>query len=44
MTIVALNFKQLANALESHGFRLVTDLPRPLRIEIRRGAIIARML
>ncbi|KAF1032991.1 MAG: hypothetical protein GAK37_00311 [Pseudomonas sp.] len=43
MTIICRTAKQLAEALQSQGFFLVTDLPRPLRIEICRGMLIARM-
>ena len=43
MTIICRTAKQLTEALHQRGFFLVTDLPRPLRIEIRRGMLIARM-
>jgi len=42
MTIICRTARQLTQALQSQGFFLVTDLPRPLRIEVRRGMIIAR--
>ncbi|WP_256262775.1 hypothetical protein [Pseudomonas gingeri] len=42
MTIICRTAKQLTKALENRGFFLVADLPRPLRIEIRRGMLIAR--
>ncbi|AZD50535.1 hypothetical protein C4K20_5144 [Pseudomonas chlororaphis subsp. aurantiaca] len=44
VAIIARTAKQLAEALQSQGFFLVADLPRPLRIEIRRGMLIARVL
>jgi hypothetical protein len=43
MTIVCRTAKELKEALHKRGFFLVTDLPRPLRVEIRRGMLIARM-
>ncbi|SEC26332.1 hypothetical protein SAMN05216178_4020 [Pseudomonas saponiphila] len=43
MTITVKNCQELARALQMRGFLLVADLPRPLRIDIRRGVIIARM-
>lgn len=43
MTITARTCKELTEALARRGFFLVADLPRPLRIEIRRGMLIARM-
>ncbi|WP_256349694.1 hypothetical protein [Pseudomonas gingeri] len=42
MIIIAKTAKELAKALQAQGFFLVTDLPRPLRIEIRRGMLVAR--
>lgn len=42
MTIICRTAKQLTQALHKQGFFLVTDLPRPLRIEVRRGMLIAR--
>lgn len=42
MTIICRTAKQLTKALQSQGFFLVADLPRPLRIEIRRGMLVAR--
>ena len=43
MTIICKTVKELRDALQSQGFFLVADLPRPLRIEIRRGMLVARM-
>lgn len=43
MTIICRTSKQLTEALQARGFFLVSDLPRPLRIEVRRGMIIARV-
>ena len=42
MTIIATNRKSLIQALHRQGFSLVSDLPRPVRIEVRRGMLIAR--
>ena len=42
MTIICRTVNELRDALQSQGFFLVTDLPRPLRIEIRRGMLVAR--
>ncbi|MDO9344863.1 MAG: hypothetical protein Q7T99_15395 [Pseudomonas sp.] len=42
MTIICRTVNELRDALHKQGFFLVTDLPRPLRIEIRRGMLIAR--
>lgn len=43
MTIIATNRKSLIQALHRQGFSLVADLPRPIRIEVRRGMLIARL-
>lgn len=43
MTIIATNRKSLIQALHLQGFSLVADLPRPVRIEVRRGMLIARL-
>ena len=43
MTIICRTSAQLVEVLRRQGFFLVTDLPRPLRVEIRRGMLIARM-
>lgn len=43
MTIICRTAKQLTRALQAQGFFLVSDLPRPLRIEVRRGMLIARV-
>lgn len=43
MTIICRTAKELKEALALQGFFLVSDLPRPLRVEIRRGMLIARM-
>lgn len=43
MTIICRTAKKLTKALQSQGFFLVSDLPRPLRIEVRRGMLIARV-
>lgn len=43
MTIICRTSKQLTEALRRQGFFLVNELPRPLRIEVRRGMLIARM-
>lgn len=43
MTIICKTVQELKEALHKQGFFLVADLPRPLRIEIRRGMLIARM-
>ena len=43
MTIIATNRKTLIQALYRLGFSLVADLPRPIRIEVRRGMLIARL-
>ena len=43
MTIIATNRKSLIQALHRQGFYLVSDLPRPVRIEVRRGMLIARL-
>ncbi len=42
MTIICKTVKELRDALQMQGFFLVADLPRPLRIEIRRGMLVAR--
>jgi len=42
MTIICRTVSELRDALHKQGFFLVTDLPRPLRIEVRRGMLIAR--
>lgn len=44
MTIICRTVNELRDALQSQGFFLVSDLPRPLRIEVRRGMLIARMV
>lgn len=43
MTIICRTAKQLTEALRNQGFFLVADLPRPLRIEVRRGMLIAKV-
>lgn len=43
MTIIATNRKSLIQALHRQGFSLVSDLPNPVRIEVRRGMLIARL-
>lgn len=43
MTIIATNRKSLIQALHRQGFFLVNELPRPIRIEVRRGMLIARL-
>ena len=43
MTIIATNRKSLIQALHRQGFSLVSELPRPVRIEVRRGMLIARL-
>lgn len=43
MYIIATNRKGLIQALHRQGFFLVSELPRPLRIEVRRGMLIARL-
>ena len=43
MTIVCRTSAQLVEVLRRRGFFLVTDLPRPLRLETRRGMLIARV-
>ncbi|MCE4056326.1 hypothetical protein [Pseudomonas sp. Au-Pse12] len=43
VAIIAANRKAIIKALQSRGFSLVADLPRPLRVDIRRGMLIARM-
>ena len=43
MTIVAANRNALIEALQARGFILVADLPKPIRIETRRGMLIARV-
>lgn len=43
MTIIATNRKTLIQALHRQGFFLVNELPRPIRIEVRRGMLIARV-
>lgn len=42
MTIICRTVNELRDALHKQGFFLVTDLPRPLRIEVRRGMLVAR--
>ena len=42
MTIICKTVKELRDALHLQGFFLVTDLPRPLRVEVRRGMLVAR--
>ncbi|WP_262381516.1 hypothetical protein [Pseudomonas sp. WS 5410] len=42
MTIICRTVNELRDALHKQGFFLVADLPRPLRIEIRRGMLVAR--
>ncbi len=43
MTIVAANRNALIEVLQARGFILVADLPKPIRIETRRGMLIARV-
>ena len=43
MTIIAISRKTLIEALHRQGFFLVNELPRPIRIEVRRGMLIARV-
>ncbi|WP_262984052.1 hypothetical protein [Pseudomonas chlororaphis] len=43
MTIICRTAKELAQALQKQGFFLVADLPRPLRVDMRHGLLIARM-
>lgn len=43
MTITARTCKELTEALARLGFFLVADLPRPLRVDMRPGLLIARM-
>ena len=42
--VIAPTIPGLIRALQSQGFFLVTDLPRPLRIEVRRGMLVARFV
>ena len=42
MTIICRTVNELRDALHKQGFFLVTDLPRPLRVEVRRGMLVAR--
>lgn len=42
MTIICRTSAQLIEVLRRQGFFLVTDLPRPLKLESRRGMLIAR--
>lgn len=44
MTIICRTVNELRDALHKQGFFLVTDLPRPLRIEVRRGMLVARFV
>lgn len=43
MTILCRTSAQLVQALHRQGFFMVSELPRPLRIEVRRGMLIARL-
>ena len=43
MIIVAKDRQSLIKALHRQGFLLVADLPKPVRIETRRGMLIARV-
>ncbi|MEB0078054.1 hypothetical protein QN386_17840 [Pseudomonas sp. CCI3.2] len=43
MTIIARNRAALVEALTFRGFFMVVDLPRRIRIEERRGMLIARV-
>jgi hypothetical protein len=43
MTIIARNRAALIQALAFRGFFMVADLPRRIRIEERRGMLIARV-
>lgn len=43
IAIIARNHEALKQALHHQGFSLVADLPRPLKLETRRGMLIARM-
>ncbi|WP_267894461.1 hypothetical protein [Pseudomonas bohemica] len=43
MTIIARNRAALVQALANQGFFMVAALPRQIRIEARRGMLIARV-
>ena len=43
MTTIARNAKAMAEPLQRHGFFLVADLPRRIKIKTRRGMLIARV-
>ena len=43
MTIIARTCKELAEALNKQGFFLVADLPTRIKIQSRRGMLIARL-
>ncbi|SEM51011.1 hypothetical protein SAMN04487857_102364 [Pseudomonas sp. ok272] len=43
MTIIARNAKAMTEALHRQGFFLVADLPKRIRIQTRRGMLVARV-
>ncbi len=43
MTIIARNAKAMTEALQRRGFFLVADLPSRIKIQSRRGMLIARL-
>lgn len=43
MTITCKSVSELKEALNAMGFFLVSDLPGPMKVEIRRKVIVARI-
>lgn len=43
MTIIARDVKAMTRALNNQGFFLVADLPRRIKVQIRRGMLVVRL-
>lgn len=43
MTIIAKNHAALKSALQRQGFFLVADLPKRIKVQIRRGMLVVRL-
>jgi hypothetical protein len=43
MTIIAINYEAMNQALHRQGFFLVADLPRRISIQTRRGMLVVRL-
>lgn len=43
MTIIARNAKEMTQALNNQGFFLVADLPKRIKVQIRRGMLVVRL-